>query len=257
MTDLRTQNPVTFGVRFRSAVFFVLYNLMGIGHGLLSVIVAPFLPFEKRYRFINLWTRASMWLLGRLNGVEIEIRGREHLPADGRFVLMANHQSQWETFCLQVLVSPQATILKRELLWVPFFGWALALLKPIRIDRGRASTALKQILRQGKERLDEGVPVVIYPEGTRQPPGTLGSFNIGGAMLACHARVPVVPVAHNSGDCWPARSMLRIPGKIILQVGPSISCEGLKPRDVNNAAHQWIRTELTRIDQELGFTPNT
>lgn len=250
MPAYRTQVPVNAWIWFRSLVFFVTYNLMGIGHSMLSVAVAPFLPFGKRYDFVNLWSRGAMWLLRHLNGVEIEIRGREHLPADGRFVIIANHQSSWETFQMQVLVSPQATVLKRELLWIPFFGWAVALLNPIKIDRSKASNALKQIMRQGKERLGQGIPVVIYPEGTRQPPGQVGSFNVGGAMLACQADVPVIPVAHNSGDCWPARSLLRAPGKIILEFGPPISCEGRKPREVNELARQWIAERFEGISLE-------
>lgn len=252
MPVYRTQVPVTPWIWFRSLVFFITYNLMGIGHSLLSVAIGGLLPFDKRYRFVNLWSRGAMVLLRWLNGVEIEIRGREHLPADGRFVVIANHQSSWETFQMQVLIAPQATVLKRELLWIPFFGWAVALLKPIKIDRSKASNALKQIMRQGKEKLEQGIPVVIYPEGTRQPPGQIGSFNVGGAMLACQAKVPVVPVVHNSGDCWPARSLLRAPGKIVLEFGPPISCEGKKPRQVNEETRAWIEARFRRISEEVG-----
>jgi 1-acyl-sn-glycerol-3-phosphate acyltransferase len=154
---------------------------------------------------------------------------------------MANHQSQWETFYLQLLVSPQATILKRELLWVPFFGWGLALLKPIAIDRSKGSQALKTVLKVGQERLAEGISVVIYPEGTRQPPGTLGSFNAGGAMLATRAGVEILPVVHNSGDCWPGRSLLRLPGTIRLRIGAPIPSTGKSSKALTAEVESWIR----------------
>lgn len=229
------------GTKIKSVVFFLLYNLMGIIHSIACVALAPFQDFPARYRFVNHWTRATMWLLYRLNGVDVEIRGAENIPEDGAVVVMSNHQSQWETFYLQLLISPQATILKRELLWLPFFGWALALLKPIAIDRSKGTQALKTILKVGKQRLQDGTSVVIYPEGTRQAPGSIGKFNSGGSMLACHADVPVLPMAHNSGDCWPARSLLRKPGKIILVIGEPISCTDKNAKALNTEVEAWIR----------------
>lgn len=236
------QRPVTVSLRLRSYIFFVLYNLLGICHSFLCVTVGLLMPFERRYRFINLWTVGAMWLLKHLCGVRIEVKGLEHLPPAGTpYVVIANHQSSWETFYLQLLISPQATVLKRELLWIPFFGWGLALLKPIHINRSKGSAALKSVLAQGKDKLNAGVPVVIYPEGTRQAPGTLGSFNHGGSMLACKNNVPVLPVVHNSGDCWPARSLLKFPGTITLQFGPCISTEGQSAKAVTQQAERWIR----------------
>jgi len=229
------------GTKIKSVLFFLLYNLMGIVHSLVCLLMAPFQDFPARYRFVNHWTRATMWLLQRLNGVSIEVRGLENIPGDRPVVLMSNHQSQWETFYLQLLVSPQATILKRELLWLPFFGWGLALLKPIAIDRSKGTRALKTILKVGKQRLDDGISVVIYPEGTRQSPGTIGKFNTGGSMLACHAGAAVLPVVHNSGDCWPARSLLRKPGTITLVIGEPISCDDKDAKALNTEVEAWIR----------------
>jgi 1-acyl-sn-glycerol-3-phosphate acyltransferase len=237
-----TTPPVTGKTRLLSLLFFVLYNLIGIVHSLLSLIVAPLLTFAQRYRFVNLWSRATMWLLRRLNGVRIEVEGREHIPEDRPVVVMCNHQSQWETFYLQLLISPQATIVKRELLWVPFFGWGLALLRPIAINRAKGSQALKTLLRVGQARLEEGISVVIYPEGTRQAPGTLGRFNLGGAMLAARAGVDVLPMVHNSGDCWPHRSLMRLPGTIRLRIGPPLPAAGRSPKQLAAAAEDWMRT---------------
>ncbi|MBK1716346.1 lysophospholipid acyltransferase family protein [Thiocystis violacea] len=241
-----THREATLGIRLRSLLFFILYNLMGMAHSLLSLALAPFQTFEQRYRFVNLWTRASLWLLRRLNGIEIEVSGLENLPRGEALVVMSNHQSEWETFYLQLLISPQATVLKRELLWVPFFGWALALLQPIAIDRSRPVSAMKTLLREGKRRLDRGVSVVIYPEGTRQPPGRIGRFNAGGAKLACHAGKRVLPIAHNAGDCWPARSLLRRPGRIRLVIGEPIDCDA-GPEALITRTEEWIRETATTL----------
>lgn len=241
MSEAVTDHSDSIAIRVKSILFFILYNLMGIVHSMLSLLCAPFQSFEQRYRFVNIWSHATMVLLRWLNGVQIEVEGLENIPRDRAVVIMANHQSQWETFYLQLLISPQATILKRELLWVPFFGWAVALLKPIAINRGQRASALKTVLRVGKQRLDDGISVVIYPEGTRQAPGTLGMFNTGGAMLANHAGAAVLPIVHNSGDCWPARSMKRYPGTIRVVIGPLIEVDGKSTRDINREALDWIR----------------
>lgn len=229
-----------FSVRFKSLLFFLLYNLMGICHSLMCLLVAPLQTFEQRYRFVNLWTHGTMRLLRWLNGVNIVVEGLENIPRDRAVVIVANHQSQWETFYLQLLVSPQATILKRELLWVPFFGWALALLKPIAINRKQRGSALKTVLRVGKQRLEQGISVVIYPEGTRQAPGTLGAFNVGGGMLAAHTGADILPIVHNAGDCWPARSMLRYSGTIRLVVGKPIAVEGKSAKQLSAETRNWM-----------------
>lgn len=239
--------PASVSVYLRSLLFFVAYHLIGIVHSMLCLAAAPFLSFEQRFRFVNLWTYATMWLLRHLNGVRVVVEGRENLPEGEAVVVVANHQSQWETFYLQLLIAPQATVLKRELLWVPFFGWGLALLKPIAINRSKPGGALKAILRIGKARLKDGINVVIYPEGTRQAPGVVGRFNPGGAMLACHAGVRLVPIAHNAGQCWPARSMLRHSGVITLVIGPPIETEGKAPKIVAVEAETWIREQAARL----------
>lgn len=245
------RSEASLGIWIRSLLFFLLYNAMGVVHSLVSVLLAPLMSFEGRHRFVNLWTRASMWLLRRLNGVEIEVSGRENIPTGEPVVVMANHQSQWETFYLQLLVFPQVTVLKRELLWVPFFGWGLALLQPIAIDRSKPVQAMKTVLREGKRRLGAGISVLIFPEGTRQPPGQVGKFNAGGAKLACHAGRRVLPIAHDAGHCWPARSILRRPGRIRLRIGPPIACEA-GPEALIGETEQWIRGALAELGETEG-----
>lgn len=225
----------------RSLLFFILYNLLGMVHSLLCVISAPFLAAPGRQRMVNLWNRETMWLLRYLNGIHIEVSGQQHISADQPMVVVANHQSQWETFYLQLLIMPLTFILKRELLRVPFFGWALALQRPIAIDRSKASTAMKALLREGKQRLASGHHVLIFPEGSRQPPGTLGAFLPGGAMLARQARVSILPVVHNAGDCWPARSIKRLPGTIRLVIGEPITTEGKSTEQLQQEINDWMR----------------
>lgn len=233
--------PPSLGLKLRSLLFFALYNLYGVVHSIPSLLAAPFQNLAQRYRFVNIWSQVALWMFRHLIGVRTEVEGLEHIPTDRPVVVIANHQSPWETFYLQLLISPQATILKRELLRIPFFGWALAVLRPIAIDRGQPAQALKTILREGKARLDEGIPVVIFPEGTRQPPGTLGPFNAGGAMLACRAGADVLPMAHNAGDCWPTRTLWKRPGTIRLRIGAPIAVAGKSPKAVNAEARAWIR----------------
>lgn len=233
------EKRISVAIVARSLAFFILYNLVGIIHSFFCVLIGPFLPFKTRYRFVNLWTVAAMWLLRHLNGVRVRVEGRENLPQGGAVVL-ANHQSSWETFYLQLLISPQATVLKRELLWLPFFGWGVALLNPIRINRSEGRGALKAVLEQGADRLSKGIPVVIYPEGSRQPPGELGHFNHGGALLACRNKVPVIAITHNSGDCWPARSLMRFPGEIVLRISPPIDTTEGNTKSVTAQARTWI-----------------
>ena len=233
------KDTTPLSIKLRSAMFFLLYNLIGIFHSFLCVLVGPFLPFKQRYHFINLWTRASLFLLRHLNGVNIQLEGEENLPTGG-YVVLANHQSSFETFYLQLVITPQATVLKKELLWLPFFGWGLALLKPITIDRSKGTAALKSVLQQGKAKLNDGIPVVIYPEGTRQPAGKLGKFNHGGSMLACQANVPVVAISHNFGNAWPAKSWLRFPGTVTLRISPPIQTTNKKPQQVTQEVETWI-----------------
>ncbi len=228
------------GTLLRAAVFCLIYAGFAIIWSLVCLVIGPFLPFEKRIALVNVWTRLIFWTLRHVNGVEIEVRGLDGAAVDRPLVIAANHQSNLETFYLQLLFSPQATILKRELLWIPFFGWGLKMLRPIAINRKRASTALREIVRQGGERLKQGMHVTIYPEGTRRPPGEPGAFHSGAAMLARHAGVPILPVAHNAGNCWPARSMLPRPGRVIFEIGTPIEPGEFSTKELNAKVEQWV-----------------
>ena len=232
----------------RSLIFYVGYLLAMLVCGVLFLPPAPFLPLGSRYRLLNLYNHFIIAWFRLVCGVRYEFRGHERLP-DGPCVILANHQSEWETVYLQLLHPPVCTVLKRELLNIPIFGWALRLLHPIALDRSKPARAMKQVLTQGKARLEEGLSVLIFPEGTRVSPGSRVRYNKSGAVIACRAGMPVVPVAHNAGERWPGRHWVKKPGRLSLEVGPPIATEGRTPEEVMAEAEAWIEARLAEISE--------
>ena len=171
----------------RSVLFYLGYSILTLVWGSLSVLVGWVLPHRARFFFIiGIWTRLCLWWLRVTCGIRHQVTGRENIP-DEPCVVLVRHESTWETLFLQTLLAPQATIIKRELVWIPFFGWAFALNRPIAIDRSNPRGALRRLIRVGKTRLEEGVWVVLFPEGTRMPAGEIGKFQVGGGTLAADA----------------------------------------------------------------------
>jgi 1-acyl-sn-glycerol-3-phosphate acyltransferase len=175
-----------------------------------------------------------------------EVTGREHIPASAHIIL-AKHQSAWETIGLQCIFPPQIWVMKKELLMIPFLGWAFWALDAIPIDRSAGREALKKLVNNGKDRLQQGLSVVIFPEGTRTAPGQRGKYHIGGAWLASHSETTVVPVAHNAGRFWRKNSMIKYPGVIQVVIGPPIDTKGLKPDAVNKQVEDWIEAEMLTL----------
>ena len=207
------------------------------------VALATFaLPRMLRYRIISGWSRLVVHLARAILGIQLRIEGREHLPATPS-VILAKHQSAWETMAFQLIFPPQVHVLKRELLWIPFFGWGLALMSPIAIDRTRGVAALRSIARRGRERLAQGFWVVVFPEGTRVAPGERRDYQLGGAWLAAASGVPVVPVAHNAGLVWPRNAFLKRPGTVTVRIGPSIQSAHQDPKTINRLAETWIEEQ--------------
>lgn len=205
----------------------------------LSVLTFP-LPPLSRYRFISQWTRFNLWWLKHTCNLRYHLIGREHLPRDTAIAL-CKHQSTWETLALQEILPPQVWVLKRELLWLPLFGWGLAMMDPIAINRRAGKRAITQIIEQGRQRLDTGRWVVVFPEGTRVAPGEHRRFGIGGAVLAAETGHPVVPIAHNAGYFWPRRGFIKRPGVITAVIGPVIDSRGRSAEEINRIAEDWIR----------------
>jgi 1-acyl-sn-glycerol-3-phosphate acyltransferase len=229
----------------RSLLFSLGMGISVVVFAPLSVMTFPF-PFAMRYRFITQWARFNLWWLEKTCRLSYQVYGRENIPA-GNAVILCKHQSAWETLALQRVFPPQIWLLKRELLWVPFFGWGLAMLEPIAIDRKAGKKAMRQLLEQGTERLQNGRWVVIFPEGTRTAPGKKRRYAPGGALLAESSGYPVVPVAHNAGEFWPRRGFIKHPGIIQMVIGPVIESKGKSAAEINAAAEEWIESKMLEI----------
>lgn len=238
-------------IYLRSALYQLGFVIGMVFFGLFTLLIARWLPYPLRFHVVTSINFFFLWWLRVTCGLSYRVEGKEYLNTPGGFVLIANHQSEWETFALQVLIRPVCTVMKQELLRIPLFGWGLALLKPIAINRSERSAALKQILKQGKARLKEGIPVVIFPQGTRVPVGKLGRFNKGGVMLACAAKVPVITLAHNGGELWPSKSWLRHPGVINVIVRPPVLTEGRGA----DAVQEQVIAQLKEDMQAVSTTP--
>jgi 1-acyl-sn-glycerol-3-phosphate acyltransferase len=214
----------------------------------LSVLTFPF-PFNTRYQFITQWARFNLWWLDKTCRLSYQVSGEENIPTTNAIIL-CKHQSAWETLALQRIFPPQIWLLKRELLWIPFFGWGLAMLEPIAIDRKSGKKAMRQLLEQGVARLQAGRWVVIFPEGTRIAPGKKGRYAPGGALLAESSGYPVVPVAHNAGEFWPRRGFLKQPGIIQVIIGPVIVSKGKSAAEINAAVETWIEEKMQEISNK-------
>lgn len=230
----------------RSLLFTAILFLSVIPYAfvaMLMVIVAG----SRALLVARAWARLNLWLLHRLCGLDYRVEGREHIP-ERRCVVYWKHSSAWETIA-QLLIFPEAQswVLKRELLWVPIFGWALYALRPIAINRGAGRSAVQQVLRQGAERLAAGRWVMIFPEGTRMPAGRTRRYGLSGALLAAENGVSVLPVAHNAGDFWPRRGLRKRPGTILVRIGPPIPAAGRDPEAINAEAQNWIETQMREI----------
>lgn len=229
----------------RSVIFGIFQALLTVVFSIIALLTFP-LPPQTRYRIITTWSRLVVWLVAHVCGVKYRVIGREHLPATPS-VILSKHQSAWETLAFQGIFPPQVWVLKRELLRIPFFGWGLAMLSPIAIDRGNARRALEQLVTQGRQRFAQGFWVVIFPEGTRVAPGRRGEYRVGGAWLATRTGVPVVPVAHNAGTVWGKRAFLKYPGTITVSIGRAIDPNGRKADQLMQEVERWIEAEVARL----------
>jgi 1-acyl-sn-glycerol-3-phosphate acyltransferase len=232
-------------VYLRSGAFLLGMTLSTFIVAPLMLMAAPF-AFETRYRLAQLWVRFNLRALKSVCGLSYEVHGLENIPAQNG-VILAKHQSAWETIALQAIFPPMAFLLKRELLRIPVWGWAMKTLEPIAIDRAAKSQALKQVLRDGEARLKAGRWVTVFPEGTRVAPGERGRYNASGAMLAHRAGYPVVPVAHNAGEYWRRNAFLKFPGVIQVHIGPPIDAVRHNANEIARLAEDWIERRMEEI----------
>jgi 1-acyl-sn-glycerol-3-phosphate acyltransferase len=230
----------------RSGLFTFFQLLITPPFAVLALLTFPF-DALTRYRVITLWSRLMVLAAEHVCGIRYRVLGAEHLPRIP-CVVLSNHQSAWETLAFQLIFPPQVYVIKRELLWIPFFGWGLAMLSPIAIDRRSGLRALRQMLAQGKDRLARGFWIIVYPEGTRMGTHARRKYQTGGAAIATHAGAPVLPVAHNAGRCWRRKAFLKYPGLVTVSVGPPMDSRSVGAESLTRQVEEWIQTEMTRLE---------
>ncbi len=234
----------------RSLLFFLCLLVTTSLFALPIVVLGWLLPFSAVSRIANAWGLTNVTLLGFICNLRFEIQGWENLPK-GNYIVCAKHQSTWETIALRGLLPPNQTwILKRELLWIPVFGWALFHSQPIAIDRKAGRNAVKQIIEQGRRYLQMGRNIIVFPEGTRVAPGERRKYGIGGALLAQKTGYPVVPIAHNAGVFWRRRGILKYPGTVQVVIGPPLESATLTASQLNREIEDWIESAVARLPGE-------
>jgi len=240
----------------RSLIFTTLLFLTTLAFGVV-VLVSALLPLsiDQRYVIPRTWGLFLTWLAKVTCGIDYVVEGRENLPSVP-FVSLWKHSSAWETLAQMFVGPPASWLLKHEVLWIPVVGWAVRTYKPIAIDRSAGHSAVNQVVRQGRERLAAGMGVIVYPEGTRMPPGQTRKYGVSGALLAIESGAPVVPIAHNSGYLWRRRSLRKDPGTIYVVIGKPIDPSGLDPREINDRAQKWIEATIAEIVQRPGGRPS-
>lgn len=229
----------------KSLFFSIFMSTTVVFFALAAIILLP-LPFSVRYSVISRWAVMNIWLLDKLCGLRYEIQGRENIPENAA-VILSKHQSAWETLAFQAIFPPQVWVLKKQLFLIPFFGWGLAALSPIAINRSKRKHAMEQIIAQGRNRLDRGICVVIYPEGTRIKAGYRAKYKHGGARLAESTGYPIIPVAHNAGEFWAKGSFIKKPGTIQVIIGKAIDPSGRSAADISTEVESWIEQQMGEI----------
>ena len=232
---------------FRAIVFYIVYVLTVGLWGAVVLVVGWALPYRVRFAFgVGVWSRFALLWLRLTCGVSGRLSGAENIPSQP-CIVFCRHESSWETLYLQSLFKPQATLIKRELLHIPLFGWSYAMMRPIAIDRSAPRAALRKLIAAGRKRLADGTWVVLFPEGTRMQPGEFREFQAGGAALAAASGSPVIVVAHNAGTFWPAHQLRKNPGTIEMRVSAPIETAGRSSKEINREAY----AVMTRMMGEL------
>ena len=235
---------------FRSAIFFLFLVLTIVPWATVAVIYSIFVRGERLYWVCAGWLRVAVWGARVICGVQARVQGRENLP-DSPVVMLPKHQSAWETLAFPSLMPhPLCYVFKRELLWIPFFGWAMARMDLIHIDRSKRAEAWNKVAEQGRRFMAQGNWVIMFPEGTRTPRGSQGKYKNGGTRLAVETGRPVLPIAVTSARCWPRKSFVLRPGVIDVSVGKPIESTGRQPDELMREVEAWIEGEMRRLDPE-------
>ena len=237
----------------RSVLHMAWMLLTVIPWGLTLVLISVWVRRTSLWWFAVNWFRLVIWGCRVFLGIQVQVHGMEHLPKGetSPAVLLSKHQSTLETLLLPTLMPhPLAFVFKRELLRIPFFGWSMARLDMIHIDRESRAKALKQVVVQGKALLAQGVWIIMFPEGTRMARGQKGTYQTAGTRLAVEAGAPVIPIAVSSGKCWPRKGFVKYPGVVLVSIGKPIASVGREPKELMREVEAWIETEMRRIDPE-------
>ncbi len=244
--------PVLF---IRSLLFWIGFIVNTVIFGT-SVVILFFTPSSFRLKIARVWSHVNNFLLKVFCGIDFTVQGKENLDVDTAIIL-SKHQSTWETLALHSFTPYVHWVFKRELMYIPVFGWALALTDPIAINRGTGRVAIKQLITEGTRKLKEGKWMVLFPEGTRTAPGKSHKYKIGGALLAEKSGYPVIPIAHNAGEFWPRHSFIKWPGTISVVIGPAIETKGRLAEDINAEVFNWIETTMQDISDESRWNRKT
>lgn len=231
--------------QIRSALYFIGVIPLTILFSAISIVILP-LPRRTRYAIVIRWSKCALWWLKITCGLSHQVEGLENIT-DEAGVIFCKHQSAWETMAMQFIFPPHAQVLKKELFWIPFFGWGLASLNPIAIDRSAGAKAMRQVLKQGKERIADGWWILLFPEGTRTAPGAKQAYSPSGAALAKRAQCPLIPVAHNAGQYWSRNAFAKKPGIIRVVIGKPVETAGRSATDITNEAELWIESVCDRL----------
>jgi 1-acyl-sn-glycerol-3-phosphate acyltransferase len=238
-----------FSLLLRSVLFFVIMTITTVIWAMACFLFAPF-PYAKRYYLTSRWNVFIIWLAKVICGIQYQVKGAENFP-DAPAIVLSKHQSAWETiFLLPMTPRPLVFVFKKSLTYIPFFGWGIALLRMIPIDR-KSRDAFAQVVTQGRKRLADGQWIIMFPEGTRIAVGQKGKYKQGGTLLAIETKSVVVPIAVNAGECWPKNSFIKKPGMITVSIGKPISPDGLNSAEMMAKVENWIESEMRVISPHV------
>lgn len=232
-------------ILFRSVVFTVIMFISVVPYSFV-VVFSRLFGASASYFQARLWVRFTLWMCKQLCKLDFTLEGQEHMP-DQASVVFLKHSSAYETLAQFIFFPRQSWILKQEIMWAPFLGWAVATVSPIAINRRGGRSAVEQVITKGKRKLELGIWMMIFPEGTRSAPGKSGRYGLSGCLLAQESNCLIVPVAHNAGDFWPRRGWRKKPGTIRFVIGPPIDPAGRDPREVTEEIKTWIETKVAEI----------
>lgn len=231
----------------RSLFFLIGATISLVVIVIFALIILPFSNVKQRYALLSKWAKFCVWLLSITNNIRVKVVGKENISSKP-CVIMSNHQSTFETILFQTVFPHQTWVLKRELLWIPFFGWGMAVLDPILINRSNKIESIKKVIKLGKDRIKKGISVVVFPEGTRKPYKELGKYQNGGAAIAKSAECEIIPVYHNSGKLWPKGRILKTPGVITVVIGKTVSMNNKTVSKVTSDIRLWTQDQENKID---------